>query len=93
MLNPLFYELFWNFARKQQVSSVPAKYYSMTGALWLRRRLNLVLSDFMRRCVSHRSTSVPWNGIIFSWTRKPCVRHKHRITANYPVYIVLYGNL
>ena len=44
-----------NPARKQQVSSVPAKHLFHDRVLWLRRRLNLVFSDFMRRFVSHRS--------------------------------------
>jgi len=33
-----------NFAREQQVSSVPAKYYSMTGALQHRRHLSWIFN-------------------------------------------------
>ena len=81
-----------NPARKQQVSSVPAKHLFHDRVLWLRRRLNLVFSDFMRRCVSHRSgmrtKAMPpacfleWNMFMLD-TGNLVSCHKQKITGNY----------
>ena len=39
----LVYVFFWNFAREQQVSSVPAKYYYIPVALQHRRHLSQII--------------------------------------------------
>ena len=66
--------------------------YYIKGVLQTHRHLNLVFSDFMCRCVVCRSASVPLLCNILALAQET-VRHKHRITANYPAYSLPSGNL
>ncbi len=59
--------------------------YYIKGVLQTYRHLNLVFSNFMCRCVVCRSASVPLLCNILALAQET-VRHKHRITANYPAY-------
>jgi len=45
--------------------------------------------DFMRRCVSYRSESVPWSGIILAGQGNPASICQQRITGNYVTYQVI----
>ena len=71
-----------------QVLRARCQQYYIKGVLQTRRHLNLVFSDFMCRCVVCRSASVPLLCNILVLAQET-VRHKHRITANYP----MSGNL
>ena len=71
-----------------QVLRARCQQYYIKGVLQTHRHLNLVFSDFMCRCVVCRSASVPLLCNILALAQET-VRHKHRITANYPIF----GNL